>query len=311
VSGPAAREACRLELRRMAGEDPRVLCVDGDTGGLDEVFADLPAQYVNAGIAEANMIGMAAGLAAGGFVPYVHTISTFVAARACEQVKVDVAGNGLPVRLVVSHGGLSAGHYGPSHHAVEDIALMRVMPNMTVVVPADADAAVAALRAVAGLPGPVFLRLGRSATPPVPGAAEGFRLGRATELAGGDDVAILATGPHPVRMALEAAARLAGSGVAARVLDMHTVKPLDEEAVVAAARATAGIVTVEDHLVLGGLGGAVSEVVATEHPCRVLRIGVPDGYRDEVGDERHLLRRAGVDPDRIVAAALRIRHDRD
>jgi transketolase len=302
----AAREACRTELRRLAGADPRIMAVDGDTGGLDEVFADLPGQYVNAGIAEANMVGLAAGLAAAGFTPFVHTISTFIAARACEQVKVDVAGNGLPVRLVVSHGGLSAGHYGPSHHAVEDVALMRVMPNMTVVVPADADAAVAALRAVAGLPGPAFLRLGRSATPEVPGAAAGFRLGRATTLAEGDDVAIIGTGPYPVHMALRAAEQLAVAGIAARVLDLHTVKPLDAEAVLAAARETAGIVTVEDHLVAGGAGSAVCELVGAEHPCRVLRVGVPDGYRDEVGGEEHLLRRAGVDPDRIVAAARRL-----
>lgn len=290
---------CRQALADLARADPRVICVDADTGGLEDVFADLPGQYVNVGIAEANLIGVAAGLAASGFIPFAHTISTFAAARACEQIKIDVAGNDLPVRVVATHGGLSAGHYGPTHHAVEDIAIMRNMPNLTVLVPPDAASAEAALRASLDLPGPVFLRLGRSATPELTGPPP-LRIGAARTLATGNDVAIVATGPYPVLMALEAAA----AGVAARVLDLHTVKPLDEAAILAAARETAGIVTVEDHLVVGGVGAAVCDLVSRDHPCRVRRVGLPDAFHDRVGDERDLLVHAGVSPDRIVEEAL-------
>ena len=163
-AGPS-RDVCRRVLVELARADPRVVCLDSDVGGLEDLFAELPEQYVNVGIAEANLIGMAAGMAAAGLRPFAHTLSSFAATRACEQIKVDVAGNGLPVRIVVTHGGLSAGHYGPTHHAVEDIAIMRTMPGMTVLVPADASEAEQALRAAADLPGPVFLRLGRAATP--------------------------------------------------------------------------------------------------------------------------------------------------
>jgi transketolase len=304
--GGAAREVCRRTLVELARADPRVICLDSDTGGLEDAFADLPAQYVNVGIAEANLVGVAAGLAASGFRPFLHTISSFAAARACEQIKVDVAGNNLPVRMVVTHAGLSAGHYGPTHHAVEDLAIMRAMPNMTVVVPADAVEADAALRAADAVPGPVFLRLGRQATPLVHERPCPLVIGRAMRLGDGDDVALLATGPYPVLMALEARRLLAARGIGARVLNLHTVKPLDRDAVLAAARETGGLVTVEDHVLVGGLGGAVCETVAEAHPCPVLRVGVPDRFCDRVGDERYLLTEAGVTPQRIAMAALEV-----
>ncbi|MEV0308341.1 transketolase family protein [Nonomuraea fuscirosea] len=304
--GGAARDLCRRTLLELAAADPRVICVDSDTGGLEDLFAELPRQYVNVGIAEANMISMAAGLAAAGLRPFVHTLSSFAAARACEQIKIDVAGNNLPVRIVVTHGGLSAGHYGPTHHAVEDVALMRTMPNLTVLVPADAVEADLALRAAHELAGPVFLRLGRAPTPLVHRGPCDFEVGRALRLRDGDDVTIVATGPYPVLMGIEAVELLAGRGVRARLLDMHTVKPLDRGALVQAARETGAIVTVEDHVLVGGLGGAVCEVVAEEHPCPVRRIGVPDAYNDRVGDELHLLNEAGVSVERIAAAVLEL-----
>jgi transketolase len=300
----ATRDVCRRVLLELARVDPRVICLDSDTGGLKKVFAELPDQYVNVGIAEANMMSMAAGLAAAGMRPFAHTISGFAAARACEQIKIDVAGNNLPVRIVVTHGGLSAGHYGPTHHAVEDIALMRTMPNMTVLVPADAVEADRALRAAHDLPGPVFLRLGRKPTPLVHREPCDFEVGRALLLGDGDDVTLVATGPYPVLMAVRARALLARRGVRARLFDMHTVKPLDREALARAARETGGIVTVEDHVLVGGLGGAVCEEIAERCPCPVRRIGVPDGFCDRVGGERYLLTEAGVSAERIVVAAL-------
>jgi len=301
-----SREVCRRALLELAMADPRIMCVDSDVGGLEDLFADLPDQYVNVGIAEANLIGTAAGMAAAGLIPYAHTLSSFAAARACEQIKVDVAGNNLPVRIIATHGGLSAGHYGPTHHAVEDLAILRTMPNLTVVVPADGAEAERAVLATASLPGPVYLRLGRAATPLLYRGPYEFEVGRAVPLADGDDVTLVATGPYPVGMAVLAAELLAGAGIHARVLNMHTVKPLDVEALRRAATQTRGIVTVEDHLVVGGLGGAVCEAVAATSPCPVRRVGVPDRFSDRVGDERDLLTAAGITPEAIASEATAI-----
>jgi transketolase len=300
----STRDVCRRVLLELAREDPRVICVDADNGGLEDIFADLPGQYVNVGIAEANMMGVAAGLAAAGLRPFAHTISSFAAARACEQIKIDVAAANLPVRIVVTHAGLSAGHYGPTHHAVQDIAIIRTMPNMTLLVPADAVEADWAIRAAHRLPGPVFIRLGRKATPLIHQGPCALQVGAALTVREGGDVTLVAAGPYPVLMAIAAADALRGRGVRARVLNMHTIKPIDEGALLRAARQTAGIVTIEDHLVVGGLGGAVCEVVTQHQPCRVRRIGVPDEFSDRVGDERFLLAEAGVTPERIVSAAL-------
>ncbi|WP_217215536.1 transketolase family protein [Streptomyces sp. AC550_RSS872] len=301
----AARDVYRRTLLELAHGDDRIFCVDSDTGGFEDGFAaELPAQYVNVGIAEANLFGMSAGLAAAGLIPFAHTMSTFATTRACEQLKLDVAGNNLPVRVVATHGGLSAGHYGPSHHALQDLAILRTLPHLTVLVPADAGETALAVRAAAHHPGPVYIRLGRNATPQVHREPYDFRIGASVQLADGDDVTVVATGPLPVHYALVARDLLATRGVSVRVVNMHTIKPLDRAALLRAARETAGIVTVEDHVVVGGLGGAVSEVVTAEHPCRVRRVGVAEGYLDTVGNERELLEDGGVTADRVVAETL-------
>jgi transketolase len=302
-AGPT-RDHYRRVLLDMARANPRVFCVDSDMGGFEDSFAPhLPGQYVNVGIAEANMMGMAAGLAHAGWIPFVNTISSFAAARSCEQLKIDVAGNNLPVRVVVTHGGLSAGHYGPTHHAVEDVAIVRTLPNMTVIVPADAVETELATRATADLVGPVFIRLGRAATPLVYQAPYDFTIGKAVRLREGDDVAIVACGAYPVNLALEAHDRLAAAGIGARVLNLHTIKPIDIGVLVAAAEQTRGIITIEDHLRSGGLGGAVCEVLGEHRPCPVRRLGVGDGFFDIVGNELELLAAAGVSADRLVAEA--------
>ncbi|MCP2166893.1 transketolase family protein [Goodfellowiella coeruleoviolacea] len=303
----SSREVYRRVLAELAATDPRLFCVDSDMGGLEDIFgAPLPQQYVNVGIAEANLMSVSAGLADTGFLPYANTIAGFASARACEQVKVDIAGNNLPVRIVVTHSGVSAGPYGPTHHCLDDIAIMRTMPNMTVVVPSDAAETEYVIRSTVDLPGPLYVRLGRGATPLVNTGPYEFVLGRARWLRAGDDVTIVATGAHPVHMALRAAEILARRGIGARVLNMHTVKPIDRAALVRAADETAGIVTVEDHVLVGGLGAAVCEVVAEERPCPVRRIGLPDAYFDYVADERDLLVHAGVSPERIAEAALAV-----
>jgi transketolase len=304
----STRDAYRRTLLALAIEDPALYVLDSDVGGLEDTFGTkLPAQFVNLGIAEANLMSVAAGLAQAGKTVFVNTMATFASTRATEQLKIDVAGNNLAVKIVATHGGLSAAYLGPTHWALEDLAILRTLPNMTVVVPADVWATEEATRAIAAAPGPVYLRLDRGPTPTVHTADTVFELGRALEVRPGADVTIIATGALPVLMALEAHVALAGAGISARVLDMHTVKPIDVEAIKRAATETAGIVTVEDHNVLGGLGSAVSEVVTSTHPCTVVRIGVVDTAMERVGGHGDLLAMAGVTAERVCGAARSIR----
>jgi transketolase len=301
----ATRDAYRATLLELARQDRRILCLDTDMGGLEDSFqSHLPAQYVDLGIAEANMMTVAAALASAGKIPFVNTMSSFASTRAAEQVKLDIAGNGLPVKIVTTHSGVSAGHFGPSHFALEDVAIMRSFPNLTIVVPADVVETICAVRAAVAHPGPVYIRLGRKETDLVYHAPYSFVVGRAIRLREGSDVTIAASGAYPVLMALEAHAALRAQGIEARVLNIHTIKPIDRDALVAAATQTRGIVTVEDHSVVGGLGGAVAEVVSEESPCRVVRVGMPDRVPDRVGSQLELLERGGVTPERIAAAAL-------
>jgi len=305
--GGTTRDIYRRTLAELAAADRRIFCLDSDMGGLEDGFqAALPDQYVDLGIAEANMMGVAAGLAAAGKVPFVNTMAGFASARALEQVKLDIAYHRLPVRIVVTHAGLSAGHYGPTHQSCEDVAIMRTIPNMTVVVPADTFETERAIRAAVDWPGPIYVRLGRGPTPLVHEAERDFRIGRAVPLRTGDDVAIVATGPLPVTMALAAHRELAERGVGAAVLDLHTIKPLDVEALLAVAVGRSGVVTVEDHSAIGGTGAAVAEALAEHAPARVLRVGVPDRFCPDVGPHEYLLERSGVTVERVVEAALRL-----
>jgi len=275
--------------------------------GLQSTFgAEIPDRYLNVGIAEANATGVAAGLAATGRVPYFATMATFATARAAEQIKVDVAGNNLPVRIVGTHGGFAAGHLGPTHHALEDVAIMRSLPNMTVVVAGDGARVERLVPALAQLPGPAYLRLGRDEALAIGGDLDQLAVGEALKLREGDDVAIVAAGGYPLTMALEAHEALAEQNVQARVIEMHTIAPLDVEAIVDAAACTAGIVTVEDHRVVGGLASAIAEATAMREPCHVTPVGVPLGEpgHDRVGGHRELLEAAGVRTDKVVDAAL-------
>ena len=299
------RVAYRAALVDLARNDPRIWCLDSDMGGLEKQFqAELPDQYVDVGIAEANLMSIAAALASTGILPFVNTMAAFAAARALEQVKLDIAYHGLPVRIAATHAGFSAAHYGPTHHAQSDLAAMRTLPNMTVLTPADARETVRLVTAAAYLPGPVYLRLGRNAIEPVYPDDVEVTIGKAVELRSGDDVTIVAAGALPVRFALDAADELAARGVGARVLNLHTIKPIDAQALVAAAEQTAAVVTVEDHSVLGGLGGAVAEVLAEHRPTRVRRVGIADTFCARPGTHAEQLAAAGVSAAHVVAAAL-------
>jgi transketolase len=313
TGGPAsAREAYRDLLLELMADDPRLCCLDSDTGLFNGV--DLQAagdRYVNLGIAEHNLLGMAAGLAAAGKLPYVNTMATFATTRALEVLKVDIAFNDLPVRIAATHGGLAAGHLGPTHHALEDLAVTRALPNLTVVVPADADQATEAVRQTVELPGPLYLRLGRNPTPPLGAAAPPFRLGAAQRLRDGDDLVIVACGPHPVLAATQASDTLAAMGVGAAVLNLHTLKPLDSEALAAAAAGRRPVVTVEEHWRSGGLGSAVAETLAELAPTRVARVGMPDTFVQEVGGQEHLLDHYDINDVTVVANALRLLSESD
>ncbi|RMI45545.1 transketolase [Actinomadura harenae] len=312
----SAREAYSALLPELMLADERLYCLDSDTGLFDPAaFAGAPGRYLNLGIAEQSLMGTAAGLAASGKIPFVTTMATFAATRALEAIKIDIVYNRLPVRIVATHAGLAAGHLGPTHHALEDLAVMRALPGLTVVVPADAAQAEAAIRQSAALPGPVYVRLGRKATPDLGGGGP-FEIGRAQWLRpAGDgpgrdarrtpgDVAIIACGPHPVLAALRAADRLEARGVRATVLNLHTLRPLDVDAIVAAAAGTAGVVTVEEHWRSGGLGGAVAETLAEHAPTRVTRLGMPDVFAGRAGGQDDLLRRYGITADAVVTAAI-------
>ncbi|MGW6739908.1 transketolase C-terminal domain-containing protein [Streptomyces sp. NPDC055025] len=304
VLGPDPRAVYREALLELAAADPRVICLDSDTGGLEDTFGErFPERYVNVGIAEANLMTVAAGLARRGFVPYVHTMATFATLRAGEFLKLDVVGNRLPVRVIATHGGLAAAHFGTSHFALEDLAVTRALADLAVVVPGDARQIGAATRQLHELPGPGYLRLGRSATPVPPGPAPGFLLGRARVLREGADITLVAAGPLPLLFALEAAQELAGDGIGAQVLDLHTPHPLDQDGLLAGCRGRAGVVTVEEHRPQGGLGDAVAEVVSAELALPLRRLAVRGRPGARVAGQRAALEAHGVSTGAVVDAA--------
>ncbi|MBD0669422.1 transketolase family protein [Streptomyces sp. CBMA156] len=296
----ATREAYRDRLLALLGGHPELMCLDSDTGLFSaEHAAAAGDQYLNLGIAEHNLMGIAAGMAASGRMPFVNTMAAFATSRALEPIKIDIAYNKLPVRIAATHGGLAAGHLGPTHQALEDLAVMRVLPGMTVVVPADAAATEAFVEQSLELAGPLYLRLGRKPSPALPAAPPPV-IGKAQTLRQGGDVVLASCGPYPVLACLAAAELLAGQGIEATVLNMHTLRPFDTRTLVAAVRPASLVVTLEEHWCSGGLGGAVAEAVAEEAPTRVLRLGMPDRFVDEVGNQEHLVAHYGLTAERVV-----------
>lgn len=261
-----------------------------------------PERFCQFGISEQNMVSAAAGLATTGERPYVATFASFLALLCCEQIRTDVAYPGLPVRLIGHHAGITLGFYGTSHHATEDLAIMRSLAGLAVVAPADGPQLAAALRATLDHPGPIYFRIGRGRDPEVYGDSAEFTLGRAIAHGAGSDLTILATG-STVHPALAAAARLREDGLSVGVLDLHTIKPLDADAVLAAAASSHLLMTVEEHNVLGGLGGAVAEVLAEGGTgTRLHRHGIRDEYA-LIGPPTHLYAHYRLDADGIEAEA--------
>ena len=306
--GKAVRDAFGAALKELGAEFPNVVTVDGDVGNSTrtEMFAKaFPDRGFNVGIAESNMVGVAGGLAAAGKIPVVSSFAAFLLCNAFDQIRMSVAYPHMNVKLVGSHAGISIGEDGASQMGVEDIALACAMPGITVVVPADAVSAKKATRAMLEHVGPVYLRCGRIDVPEIYTADSPFVIGKANTVKDGKDVTIIANGLM-VGIALDAAAELAKTGVQARVIDLHTVKPLDEEAIVKAATETGRIVVAEEHLMAGRVGSAVATLLAKTKPVPIEFVNVGDVYA-ESGDPEGLLEKYGLTSGAIVAAVNKVR----
>jgi len=298
-------------LIELAAEDERVLVLDSDVAKATKTcdFGKLyPERFFNCGVQEANMMAVAAGLAIEGYIPYASTFGVFASCRAADQVRNSIAYPKLNVKIGATHCGITVGADGASHQANEDIAIMRSFPNMTVLVPGDYEEAKSATKAAAAVEGPVYLRFGRDWYPLVEEIHGDFDVGRSKLLRDGTDVTIVTTGIM-VSEGLKAADALAESGYAARVIHMPTVKPLDAEALVRAARETKGLVTAEEHSVIGGLGEAVAGLLAERCPTKVLRIGMRDVF-GQSGRADELLDLYGLRAADIVAQAMKIIDER-
>lgn len=303
----ALREAFGDEILELGQENPDIFVIDCDIGKSCKTTAysrALPQQYANVGIAEQNAAGIAAGLATCGMIPFVCTYAVFGSMRMCEQIRQEICYPKLNVKIACSHGGLTPGNDGASHQAIEDYGILRTLPNMTVIVPCDYDSCRKLIREAARIHGPVYLRFTRDPVPFIYPEDTDFEIGKAKIIREGDDVAIIAAGAI-MSLALEAAELLHEKGIQARLLDMHTVKPLDREAVLSAIEETAGIVTVEDHNIINGLGSAVAEVVAEHGGGRMKRMGVQDQF-GESGPYYELLKENGITAENIAKAAAEL-----
>lgn len=297
----ATRESYGNALAELGKEHEDVVVLDADlaaatkTGVFKKAF---PERHIDCGIAECNMIGVAAGIATTGKVPFASSFAMFASGRAFEQVRNSVGYPKLNVKIGATHAGISVGEDGATHQCNEDIALMRAIPGMVVINPSDDVEAKAAVKAAYEHQGPVYMRFGRLAVPVINDRPDyKFELGKGVVLREGKDVAIIATG-LPVANCLEAAEKLAADGIEAKVINIHTIKPLDEELVVAAAKETGKVVTVEEHSVIGGLGSAVCDVLSEQAPTKVLKIGINDTF-GESGPAAELIKKYGLDADSI------------
>jgi transketolase len=304
----AMRDAYGDALIEVGAEHPEVVVLGADTTGSmkSAVFATkYPERFFNVGIAEQNLVGVAAGFALAGKVPFAGTYAIFVPGKCVDQIRNNVAYPNLDVKLVCSHGGVSVGPDGASHQQVEDIAIMRAIPKMRVVVPADAVSTKAIIKAIVQIRGPFYVRLTRPSTPVVYQSGFTYEFGKANVLSEGGDVAIFACGIM-VPEAVKAAESLKEKGVSASVIDLHTVKPIDQETVVKMAAKCGCVVTVEEHNVMGGMGSAVAEVLGENRPVPMKRVGVMDTF-GESGDAPELLKKYGLTSEDIEAAAGSVR----
>lgn len=302
--GLSCREAFCSELTELGRKNPEIVALTSDAKGSTAlgVFANaLPAQFIEVGIAEQNEIGMAAGLAAVGKRPYVCAPASFMSARALEQIKVDVAYSRMNVKILAVSGGISYGPLGASHHSVHDIAVFRAFPGLRVILPCDETQTKALLRELEKSDAPAYIRVGKAAMPRIYPSDAQFEIGKAVRPRDGNDLTIIACG-EMVYPALQAAERLAGEKIAAAVLDMHTLSPLDDEAILEAAR-TGPIITIEEHSINGGLGAAVARLTATHQPVPMRTLALPDFENAIAGPSPDVFKHYGMDCDGICKAA--------
>lgn len=297
-------------VHALARRDERVVFIGSDLSPnlLGEMKKEFPQRYYMEGISEANVIGMAAGMAMDGFLPYVNTIATFITRRCYEQVAIDLCLHDLPVRLIGNGGGYVYAPLGPTHQAIEDLAIMRALPHMTVTSVCDADEMTRLMEATLDWPHPLYIRLGKGGDPVVSRPERGFAIGRAIDMIddsrGASDVVLVGTGVATTQ-ALKAATMLAEEGIRCRLLHLHTVKPLDAEALIEAAASTRLVVTVEEHSIVGGLGSAVLEALADGMRGslpRVRRLGIPDRFSTRYGSQQALMADCGIDAAGIARA---------
>ena len=301
------RNAFAEEITALAAQDERVVLLAGDIGNrlFDDFKSHFPTRFYNCGIAEANMTGVAAGLALSGLRPVTYTITPFNTTRCLEQIRVDACYHKLPVIIVGVGGGIAYASLGGTHHACEDIALLRALPQMTVVCPGDAVEVRLALRAALREEGPVYLRLGKKGEPVIHQKVPDFSIGRAIVIHTGTEICILSTG-NTLPLAVEAGEELNSKGVSAQVVSFHTVKPLDEDFLTDVFTRFTVVVTVEEHSVVGGLGGGIAEWLADHPPLkgRLLRIGTPDTFLHEAGEQEHAREVFGLTPSSIAEKTL-------
>lgn len=309
----ATRDAYGDALVELGKEYPNIVVCDADltkstkTNLFDKAYPD---RHFNFGIAEANMVSSAAGMATCGKIPFVSSFAVFASGRVWEQIRMSVAYSNLNVKVVATHGGITVGEDGASHQANEDIAIMRAIPNMTVIVPADGIETKKAVRAIVEYEGPVYMRLGRSGIPVIFDDSYDFQIGKASVLREGTDVSLFACGIM-VAAALEAAETLAAEGISAEVVNIATIKPLDTETILASARKTNCAVSAEEHSIIGGLGSAIAETLIDAYPIHMERVGVADTFT-ESGKPADLLKKYGMTPADIVSAAkLAIQHKQE
>ena len=298
------RDAFGEVLVELGSKYPTLVVLDSDlssstrTKKFSEVY---PERFVNVGIAEQNMVGIAAGLACCSKMPFISSFASFVPSKCVDQLKVLVAYPRLNVKIVVTHSGLATGEDGVTHQAIEDIAIMRAMPNMTVIVPFDAFETKKAIHAICNSHGPFYVRLCRPDIPVIYNDKLEFQIGKGNILAEGSDLSIISCGIM-VGEALIAGKKLAEHGIEATIIDMHTIKPIDKEMIIMTAKNTGAVITVEDHNVIGGLGSAVTEVLSEHYPTRVKRIGINDCY-GESGPYKDLMKKYGLSSQNIVDTA--------
>jgi len=294
-------------LDELGKKNPNVVALCADLTGslkMDKFAAEYPNRFIQAGIAEANMIGVAAGMTIGGKIPFVGSFANFVTGRVYDQIRQSVAYSNKNVKICASHAGLTLGEDGATHQILEDIGMMTMLPNMTVINPADYNQTKAATLAIADYEGPVYLRFGRPKVPNFTDANQPFEIGKAISFREGNDVTIVATG-HMLWKSLEAADLLAQEGINAEVINIHTIKPLDEDAILTSARKTKCVVTAEEHMLNGGLGSLVAKLLSTTQPMPLEMIGVNDTF-GESGTPDALLKKYHLDTDDIVNAVKRV-----